>query len=271
MARKRPVTPVAAAAPYQPTEREQKAIASYSERKAKRIPAPPLKVFSTTTVKGKLVGNISIDHVDALAGEALFCDSLGTGDSNFASLISEQLGLLSVAGVEINAHLLNAHLSLVRGIGPQDELEAILATQMAAVHVLTMGSAARLHQSTDGQHRELATNQLTKLARTFAAQVETLKRDRASGEQKVVVEHRHYHLAPGAQAVFGDVTAPGGGGVQQKIEDQSHETDRMLLSELATVPGPIEADGVPVPGASAEGQTGVPIPWRPSRSAPRAV
>ena len=42
-----------------------------------------------------------------------------------------------------------------------------------------------------------------KLMRTFTMQMETLKRHRSSGEQKVVVEHVHVYA--GGQAVVGNV------------------------------------------------------------------
>jgi hypothetical protein len=45
-----------------------------------------------------------------------------------------------------------------------------------------------------------------KLARTFAAQVEALKRYRSGGEQKMTVQH--VHVADGGQAIVGNVSTP---------------------------------------------------------------
>jgi hypothetical protein len=89
-------------------------------------------------------------------------------------------------------HGLNFMLSVVKGIEPKDQVEAMLAAQMAAVHMATMTFARRLAhvENIPQQDKERAFN---KLARTFAAQVEALKRYRSRGEQTVRVG-----LSPGA-------------------------------------------------------------------------
>ena len=50
---------------------------------------------------------------------------------------------------------------------------------------------------------------LNKLTRTFATQVEALKRYRSKGEQKVTVEH--VTVNEGGQAIVGNVETGGGG------------------------------------------------------------
>ena len=60
-----------------------------------------------------------------------------------------------------------------------------------------MGEAPTLEQ------KDSASTSLNKLTRTFATQMEALKRHRSAGEQKVVVEH--VHVYPGGQAVVGNV------------------------------------------------------------------
>jgi hypothetical protein len=57
--------------------------------------------------------------------------------------------------------------------------------------------------------QDSASNALNKLLRTFSTLVETLKKYRSGGEQKVTVEHVHVHA--GAQAVVGNVQAGGEG------------------------------------------------------------
>ena len=82
-----------------------------------------------------------------------------------------------------------------------------------------------------------------KLARTFAAQVEALKRYRSGGEQTVTVQH--VHVAEGGQAIVGNVTAPEpGGGANEKAKEQPHalayapgaEMPRQVEEERASVP-----------------------------------
>ena len=49
-----------------------------------------------------------------------------------------------------------------------------------------------------------------KLARTFAAQVEALRKHRTGGEQRVTVQH--VNVADGGQAIVGNVKTGGRGG-----------------------------------------------------------
>ena len=69
-------------------------------------------------------------------------------------------------------------LAMVRGIGPKDEIEAMMAAQMAAVHMTTMTFARRLAQVDNIPQQDSAERAFNKLARTFAVQVEALKRYR---------------------------------------------------------------------------------------------
>jgi hypothetical protein len=81
---------------------------------------------------------------------------------------------------------------------------------MAAVHAATMLMACRLASSTNPKQQDSAERSLNRLARTFTMQLETLKRCRTGGEQKVTVEHVHVHH--GGQAIVGTVSAGGGDG-----------------------------------------------------------
>jgi hypothetical protein len=60
---------------------------------------------------------------------------------------------------------------------------------MAAVHAATMTFAFRLGQAETIPQQDSAERAFNKLARTFAAQVEALKRYRSRGDQTVRVEH----------------------------------------------------------------------------------
>lgn len=95
-------------------------------------------------------------------------------------------------------------IALVRGLEPKDALEATLATQMAAVHALTMRLAGQLANSATNKGQEHAERALNKLARTFASQ------NRTGGEQKVTVQH--VTVSDNAQAILGNVSAGGGDG-----------------------------------------------------------
>ncbi len=84
---------------------------------------------------------------------------------------------------------------------------------MAAVHMATMMLARRLNHVETIPQQDAAERALNKLARTFAMQMETLKRYRNGGQQKVTVEH--VSVNAGGQAVVGNV-AHGGRGADEK-------------------------------------------------------
>ena len=112
-----------------------------------------------------------------------------------------------VAGPEVVDFLLSA----VKGLEPRDQVEAMHAAQMATVHLAMMRMAARFMAAETPQARESAERSLNRLARTFAAQTEALKRYRTGGEQKVTVQHQHVTVNEGGQAVVGNVSHGGRG------------------------------------------------------------
>jgi hypothetical protein len=80
----------------------------------------------------------------------------------------------------------NFMLSVIKGIEPRDQIEAMLAAQMAAVHVASMTFAQRLAHVDNIPQQDSAERAFNKLTRTFAAQVSALKEYRSKGEQKKV-------------------------------------------------------------------------------------
>ena len=105
-------------------------------------------------------------------------------------------------------------LAMVTGIEPRDQLEAMLAAQMAAVHNATMTFARRLNHVDNIPQQDSAERAFNKLARTFANQLEALKRYRSAGSQTVRVEH--VTVNEGGQAIVGNV-AHGGRGLLEKM------------------------------------------------------
>jgi hypothetical protein len=80
----------------------------------------------------------------------------------------------------------------------------MLIAQMIATHELAMTFARRLKHIENIPQQDSAVNGLTKLTRTYAAQLEALKRYRSGGEQKMTVQHVH---VPGSE----EYSAEGGG------------------------------------------------------------
>jgi hypothetical protein len=182
---------------YEPTSREQAAIDNFVARNAAN-PTPRLKVLT-----GK-VATISPDHSHDLVGQMLLMDALGTGDLDFFNGLINQLAKAGSQGGQIHERDLNFILSVVKGVQPRDQLEVMLAAQMAPVHMATMTFAGRLAQVENVPQQDSAERAFNKLTRTYAAQMEALKRYRTGGEQKVTVQH--VSVSEGGQAIVGNVT-----------------------------------------------------------------
>lgn len=201
MAKKLPSKPPAE--PYEPTPSELSAIDDQRTRRRKRKPSPSLSETGVSEAR-----EIGIDHPDHRTGQILLMEALGTGDSDFLSSFIGQLANAATHGKDVDLMAINFMLSVVKDIEPRDQLEAMLAAQMAAVHNATMTFARRLNNVDNIKQQDSAERAFNKLARTFAAQVEALKRYRTGGEQKVTVQH--VNVSEGGQAIVGNVS-PGGG------------------------------------------------------------
>ncbi len=194
---------------YSPTTEERAAVHEYFAHKENRPPSPSMKVAK----KGGQ-SEVSVNHPDPQTGYLLLMRALGTTESDFAYELLNQLANASARDGEPNADSLNFMLAVVKSIAPRDEIEAMLAAQMAAVHTATMTFTRRLANVETIQQQDSAERAFNKLARTFTTQMEALKRYRTAGEQKVTVEHVHVH--EGGQAIVGHVDHKGEGGSPKK-------------------------------------------------------
>lgn len=191
--------------PYEPTPRERTAGEAYLARKEQASPAPRLNVS-----KKDGVAQIAFDHPEPGVGEILLMDALGTADPDFLNGLLTQLAKVGTIGRDVDERRLNFMLAVVKGLEPKDEVEAMLAAQMAAIHMATMTFARRLNDVDDIAQQDSAERAFNKLARTFATQVEALKGYRTGGEQTVRVEH--VTINAGGQAIVGAVQTSGVGG-----------------------------------------------------------
>lgn len=125
---------------------------------------------------------------------AMVASALGTTDETLAIGLCQQLAHISGAGQPLPVDRLNFALAAVVGIDPKDATEALLATQMAAIHCALM-EVLRAGQAVV-TYRLVSELQLAmQLAKTSALQIETLKRYRPKGEQHI---HVHRHLQTSA-------------------------------------------------------------------------
>lgn len=255
---------VGAAEPYVPTEREAAAISRTKKRMMDRRKLPKLSI----TVDEKGVANIAPEHPDLGTASAMDLDAFGLGaNGEFTSLLKGVVNFSTKNG-RADEEQANEALQLIVGIGPRNTTEAMLAVQMAAVHLATLEAARRMHRTTlEVEAVSVNTKTLANLARTFAMQVETMKKLKGGGQQKVVVEHKHYYLAPGAiansQAILGGVSQGRG---TNEITQQPHELETGIPSRTA-MHGDLEANGVPLQSAGSPWMEGMPLPWSEGRGA----
>lgn len=132
-----------------------------------------------------------------------------TGNPGVINGLLGQISILGSPGTKTDANASNFALGFVDSMEPQDATEALLLTQMAAIHQATMHMARRLNHVENILQQDSAERALNKLARTYSAQVEALKRYRSKGQQVVRVER--VTVESGAQAVVGNVNHGGRG------------------------------------------------------------
>jgi hypothetical protein len=162
-------------------------------------------------------------------------ESLGITDPRFIGPHHSQLinaDGFGGEGVEFAA-------AVIAGTPPKDELMAMQAAQMAVIHWATMQfmrKVADWRESAKGD-QQLAVNMATKLARTYSAQLDAIKRYRTGGEQKVTVQH--VSVTHGSQAIVGNVT-------QGALEEPA-ETPALTDARQQATPITDHSEHVPVP------------------------
>ena len=126
----------------------------------------------------------------------------------FNGLVS-QVVLVGSGGKGIDAEATDFALGFVDAMQPQDATEALLLSQMAVTHQAVMMMARKLNHVETIPQQDSAERALNKTARTFAVQMDTLKRYRSKGQQVVRVER--VTVNDGGQAIVGAVETKGRG------------------------------------------------------------
>jgi hypothetical protein len=205
-------------------------------------------------------------HRDYESWLAMICDALGTRSIDTANTFLRQLTQLCPQYWSSDGEAgqgewvpdedeINMVLAMVAGIKPRNEMEAALAAQMVAVHLITMRTAASVlkHESYIAPQSAAIVG---KLARTFAMQTDAManmKGKRSSRQtitvrqEKHVHHHQHVHLARGAEETGGQPLTTEGAGI---------------ASECAPMPCQDESGKVVLLPCS-EGQAGLPNARRP--------
>ena len=183
-------------------------------------------------------------------------DAFGTRSSAVIATFMDQLEALcgrdywdeEARQWRLDENQFSAALAIVNSVKPRNEMEAALAAQMVAVHLLTMKVTARAIKY-DYDTRTAAT--AGKLARTFTLQLETLQklrgRERTTRQsitvRKELHQHVHYHRGEG------------------ESEGQPHEPRATTIDQRTSLPSPDKSGDV-VPMPSREGKAKVQAPRR---------
>ena len=205
---------------YELTPKERQVIEAHL---ARREEAAPLPMQTVSTTSG--VTNLADDHPEPVLGASLTMEALGLTRVPELTALLQNVVDLTQKDRKADEYGINQMLAQIAAIEPRDGIEAMLATQMVAVHNAMLKSARALRGSETIPQQDSNGNLVNKLARTFAAQVEALKRYRTGGQQKVTVEH--VTVNEGGQAIVGNVEAGGGG--RDEIRHQPHATGSSLL------------------------------------------
>lgn len=162
----------------------------------------------------KVSGSPKTRQTVELAQKNALCKIFGTSDDMQAELFFTHCIKALKANEASDDHPGNDErifmLSIIRDLAPRDPVERMLAVQMAATHVATIRSARWLANTENIPQVQAHYTGFNKLARTFAAQVEALRKHRTGGEQRVTVQH--VNVSDGGQAIVGNVKTGGRGG-----------------------------------------------------------
>ncbi|MBW2109398.1 MAG: hypothetical protein JRI36_12155 [Deltaproteobacteria bacterium] len=143
---------------------------------------------------------------------AKFKETLGCSDIDLQNFFSDQLSWLFprvFQGGQINKEMLlhyaNVWSGLLHNLKPQDVLETMLLIQGIGLHNLMIESTRRAMMTSDHERRDMFVRQSLRLSRTFAGLIESLKKYRSGGQQKIRIEH--VTVKDGGQAMLGNIKA----------------------------------------------------------------
>jgi hypothetical protein len=225
----RKTKPQAQKSPLELTPAERKVVDKYLTAISQEKPSFRIKISTDADGNKKA----ELDESNNPIAHPVMMNAFGSTDPAFLDGIVAQVFKLNEfdENDEVGDERgINFMLSVIQRIEPRDQLEAMLATQMAAVHVTIMKLARHLPQFL--AHQGIPERSFNKLTRTFAIQMEALMRYRTRAVQQVT----HVSVAEGGQAIVGNVTqAP----CEKLPEKKAAESSRAAFTGTNVVPMPI--------------------------------
>jgi len=120
--------------------------------------------------------------------------------------------------IKAMAKQLNTIAESIRAMGPQDEYEGQLISQLVVLHEQAMEWLGKAKRTERVDFANVYLNGASKLLTRHHETLEALLKYRRKGEQRVHVEH--VHVYGGGQAIVGNVSP--GSGLNQKLEEGPH-------------------------------------------------
>lgn len=239
-AARKPRTPGKASAEPCISPTDELAIEKFKERQRNN---PPVQEVSPQS--------LALEGADvARAGNAL-----ASGDPFFVIGLCNQLLHTRSASNQFPVDRLNFMLSIVNGIEPRDPTEALLASQMAAVHCAFMECIRHMNAANTRDHRQEEQNAMMRLSRVFNMQLETLKRYRSTGEQRIQVQHINVNAD---KAVVGVSQGDGAG---SENGNQPHGTESRGAAQRGTpLLSHLKTDRLTLSLAGGKGLERMPLP-----------
>lgn len=223
-----------------------KEIQAWKDRVASHV-APPKPEIETPGDNGM---QLNYPQAEMELVQAVLCNAFGVASEPLAyAMLAQVLNTAITSASEASPQKVTDTLEAVRGIGARDPIEGMLAAQMVAAHNGAMEMARRQRSAKTAEMAAVYGNQANKTMRTFAAQVEALKRYRSKASQTVRVER--VYVNEGGQAIVGNVFPRGAGGDGPELEGQPHAQPAITDASFSPVWGK-DPDGDTVQIASDE-------------------
>jgi hypothetical protein len=165
--------------------------------------------------KSKKPVPVEMEHPDKVQGKLKRLGGSNYDDFNqtLANQVVNTLWMPEATNSETRNRMIQTVMASMTGIAPQDETEGMLAAQMVATHHASMECFRRAMiegQTFEGREQNLRF--ADRLSKTYAHQLDALKRYRRKADQTVRIER--VVVKDGGQAIVGNVTRGGGDGEQ---------------------------------------------------------
>jgi hypothetical protein len=158
---------------------------------------PPIPQITVPNRRGK-------DQIVPPETVELLKKALGNVDHDFFVHVLVQLVSVCSNDSGFDERQLKFMVSFIKDNKPTNQAHALLAVQMATVHLKMMSLSRTIVIGEDPRDLAFVGHIFVKLARTFQAQIESSERLRSNGEQKITV--KNLSINKGAQAIVGNIT-----------------------------------------------------------------